>query len=77
MLGKAKDSRHVTVQGEFAESSVTRVSMVYCFLKVDVSGQDGDHEVGEMAETSLTVLVMTETMRRSIWAYACEPKWSV
>ena len=74
--GQAKDSRHVTVQGEFAESSVTRVSMDYCFLTEDVSGKDGDHEVGEKAKTSLTVLVMTETMCRSIWAYACESKGS-
>ena len=72
--GQAKDSRHVTVQGEFAESSVTRASMDYCFLTGDVSGKDGDHEVGERAKTSLTVLVMTETMCRSIWAYACECK---
>ena len=30
----------------------------------------------ERAKTSLTVLVMTETMCRSIWAYACESKGS-
>ena len=72
--GQSKDLPHTTIRGELAESSVVRVSMDYCFLSEEVVAKSTDHSESETAKTVLTVLVLVETLCRSIWAYACESK---
>ena len=72
--GQAKDFRHETVRGDYAESLVPRVCMDYCFLTEGVTKTEDSNANVETAKTSLTVLVMTETECRSIWAYAVEAK---
>ena len=70
MRGQAKDDAHRTVTGVYAGSSVVRVSMDYCFLTEDVKGKETEHKEEVNANVSMTVLVMSETLCRSIWAYA-------
>ena len=72
--GQSKNFPHTTVKGELAETSVTRVSMDYCFLSEEASVTATDHEQTEAARTVMTVLIVVETLCRSIWAYACESK---
>ena len=72
--GQSKDFPHRSVTGELADSSVVRVSMDYCFLSEGASIKKTDHEQTEAARTVMTVLVVVETLCRSIWAYACESK---
>ena len=72
--GQAKDRPHCTIRGVDGESEVPRVSMDYCFLTEDVKGAADEHQTSETAKTSMTVLVMTETLCRSVWAYACQSK---
>ena len=72
--GQYKDERHLQIKGELAESSVVRVSLDYTYLTEDVKGVEADHEKGETAKTSMAVLVMVETLCRSVWGYACETK---
>ena len=75
--GQAKDFPHRTVEGEFAESEVVRVSMDYCFFTEDVNAKEDDEHVESVqAKVSLTVLVMAETLCRSVWAYAVSVKGS-
>ena len=74
MKGQAKDSPHRTVSGSFADSDVVRVSMDYCFLTEDVVSKEGDHENSTKSRVSMTILVMAETLCRSIWAYAVSTK---
>ena len=72
--GQSKDVPHATIKGDLSESSIVRVMMDYCFLTEDAVGQSTDHEETEKAKTSLTVLVLVESLCRSIWAYAVESK---
>ena len=72
--GQAKDAPHRAVKGEYADSSIVRVAMDYCFLSEDVVAESSDHGQAESAKTVLTVLLMVETLCHSIWAYACESK---
>ena len=72
--GQAKDDAHRTVTGVYADSSVVRVSMDYCFLTEDVKGKETEHKEEVKANVSMTVLVMSETLCRSIWAYAVRSK---
>ena len=72
--GQKKDFPHKKVTGELAESSVVRVSMDYCFFTEDVDAKEDDHEETVKAKVSLTVLVMVETLCRSVWAYAVTTK---
>ena len=74
--GQAKDDCHVTIKGPDAESSVTRVCMDYCFLTEQVKARDSEHVEEVKANVSMTILVMVETMCRSIWAYVVEHKGS-
>ncbi|MBN71658.1 MAG: hypothetical protein CME32_20555 [Gimesia sp.] len=67
--GQAKDDPHRSVAVEEAHSSIPRVSMDYCFLTEDKKEDDG-----EVARYTLTVLVMVETLCRSLWAYAVGSK---
>ena len=72
--GQAKDFPHRTVSGSLAESDVVRVSMDYCFLTEDVVSKDVEHETSTKSRVSMTVLVMAETLCRSVWAYAVTTK---
>ncbi len=72
--GQAKDDAHMTIKGDLAESSVVRVVMDYCFLKEGVTEKATAHEDSTTAKTSMTVVVMMETLCHSLWAYAVESK---
>ena len=74
--GQAKDDCHMTITGPDAESSVTRVCIDYCFLTEKVKAQENEHTQEVKANVSMTILVMLETMCRSIWAYVVEHKGS-
>ena len=72
--GQAKDDAHRVMQGDLAESDVVRVSMDYCFLTEGVSSEAIEHVESVSATISMTVLVMVETLCRSVWAYAVGQK---
>ena len=72
--GQYKDTPHRSVQGVYADSTVVRVALDYCYLTEKVHHKETSNESKEVAKTSLTVLVMIETMCRSVWAYACSAK---
>ena len=72
--GQAKDDSHPTVKGEMAESTVVRVMLDYCFFQEGITSKQNDHEESTKARTSMTVLVMLETLCHSIWGYAVESK---
>ena len=72
--GQMKDDPSKTVTGELAESDVIRVKLDYCFLTEDVHTKGDEHQQSTTARTSLIVLVMIETLCRSIWAYAVRRK---
>jgi hypothetical protein len=72
--GQAKDDGHSTVKGELADSSVVRVALDYCFFQEDLTTKDTEHEESTKAKTSMTVLVMLETLCHSVWAYVVESK---
>ena len=74
--GKAKDDCHTTITGTDADSSATRVCIDYRFLTEKVKAQENEHTEEIKANVSMTILVMLETMCRSIWAYAVENKGS-
>ena len=44
--------------------------MDYCFLTEGVSSEATEHVESVKATISMTVLVMVETLCRSVWAYA-------
>jgi hypothetical protein len=60
--GQAKDDGHSTVKGELADSSVVRVILDYCFFQEGVTSKATEHEDATTAKTSLSVLVMLETL---------------
>lgn len=72
--GQAKDDPSKKVAGDLAESDVTRVAMDYCYLTEDVVTRDDEHQTSTTARVSMTVLVMKETLCKSIWAYAVKTK---
>ncbi len=72
--GQAKDDAHPAVAGEMAESAVVRVLMDYCFFQEGLKSKVTEHEESTTAKTSLTVMVMLETLCHSVWAYAVESK---
>ena len=72
--GQSRDEPHRLVKGEFADSSVVRVAMDYCFFTEDVVAEESDHVDKTTARVSMTVLVFVESMCRSIWAYAVQSK---
>ena len=55
---------------------MTGVCIDYCFLTEKVKAQENEHVEEVKANVSMTILVMLETMCRSIWAYAVENKGS-
>ena len=74
--GQAKDDCHRTITGVDADSSVARVCLDYCFLTEKVKAQENEHLEEVKSNVSMTILVMVETMCRSIWAYAVGNKGS-
>ena len=74
--GQAKDDCHMTIKGSDAESSATRVCIDYCFLTEKVKARESEHVEEVKASVSMTILVMVETMCRSIWSYVVEHKES-
>ena len=74
MEGQAKDDGHSTVNGDLADSSVVRIALDYCFCQDDLTTDDTEHEESTQATTSMTVVVMLETLCRGVWAYVVEPK---
>ena len=72
--GQAKDDAHRVMQGDLAESDVVRVSMDYCYLTEGVSSEATEHIESVKSTISMTVLVMVETLCRSVWAYAVNQK---
>ena len=59
--GQSKNYPHLRVTGDYADSTVTRVNMDYCYLKQDVSTTSSAHEESSKARSSMIVLVMQET----------------
>ena len=53
---------------------MVRISLDYTYFTETVKGTEEEHENGETAKTSMTVLVIVETLCRSVWAYVCETK---
>ena len=74
--GRAKDDCLRTFPGEFADSSVVRVSMDYCFFTEDEKHRETDHVDKATAQVSMTVLVLVETICWSMWAYNVQNKGS-
>ena len=72
--GQGSEYRHSTVTGANAEEGVPRVIMDYCFLTEGVKKKSDDHTEEETASTSMTALVMKETLCGSVWAYALKSK---
>ena len=72
--GQAAEYPHRTVVGEAAESDVPRVIMDYCYFKEGVRQTVNEHTESEVAATSLTALVLKETLCDSVWAYALRSK---
>jgi hypothetical protein len=72
--GQAKDDGHSTVKGDLADSSVVRVALDYCFFQEGITAKDTEHEESTRAKTSMTVLVMLETLCHSVWGYVVESK---
>ena len=74
--GQYKDRAHVGVGGQFADSAITRVNMDYCYVKEDIVTKSSEHVESSTARSSMTVLVMQESMCASVWTYAVEVKGS-
>ena len=72
--GQGSEYKHSTVIGPNAGDEVTRVIMDYCFLTEGVKKKSDDHTEEETSTTSLTALVMKETLCGSVWAYALKSK---
>ena len=73
---RAKDRKHVTVKGAFAEELIPRVRMDYAFL-TDADGgtsaePDADEvdDAGAEEELKQTILVCQESECSSVWSYA-------
>ena len=69
--GRAKDKMSLRLTDSYSRSGVPRVQMDYCF---PTERHDDDTEEGESAGESATVLVMQESVCRSVWAYVVERK---
>ena len=72
--GQAKDDDHPAVKVDLAESTIVRVIMDYCFLQEGVTTKKTEAEERTTAKSSMTVMVMLETLCHSIWAYAVQAK---
>ena len=72
--GQASEDKHSTVKGVNAEEEIPRVILDYCFFTEDASRHTTEHESTTEAATSVTALVMKETLCGSVWAYALRSK---
>ena len=72
--GQGKDDPHCVVAAAYADSSVVRVSMDYCFFTEGAKATETDHEDSTKATVSMTVMLMVESLFRSMWAYAVQCK---
>ena len=72
--GRATGHKHSSIVGEAAESSVARVRMDYGYLKEDETVTSGEHDDATAATTSMTMLVMAESLCNSVWAYVVDGK---
>ena len=72
--GQGCEYGHSTVVGLNAGEEVPRVIIDYCFLTEDARRHADEHRESVEAETSLTALVMKETLCGSVWAYALRSK---
>ena len=50
--------------------------MSYCFVTEKAQAKETDHKDSTEAKVSMTVLVMIESLFRSLWAYAVQCKGS-
>ena len=72
--GAGAEYHHSSVRGANAEESVPRVILDYCFFTEEAKRTADEHTEAVEAVTSLTALVMKETMYDSVWAYALKSK---
>ena len=72
--GQGSEYHHSTVTGAAADDEIPRVILDYCFFTEDASRVANDHGESIDADTSLTALVMKETLCGSVWAYALKSK---
>ena len=75
--GRATGQQHKSMVGEYAESQLARVLMDYGFLDEEETVTETEHGKDTESKSSMTVLVMMETMCKSLWAYAIEGKGAV
>ena len=64
--GQARDDAHGTITGELAESTIPRVTMDYAFLAEDHKTRTNEDGVKEKAKVSMTILVVIESLCRSV-----------
>ena len=78
VCGRAQDAPSRKVKGLFAEHVLPRVRMDYCFLTEEVEEVEGEHGEEKVVKSgaTLTVMVMQESLTRSVWAYAVANKGS-
>ena len=78
--GKGKDKHSLKLVGAYADNLVPRVRLDYCFLTENAETATALDPHGQAeappAGPSQTVLVMQESLCRSVWAYAVEHKGS-
>ena len=65
------------MKGEYSESLVARVLMDYGFLHEEETTVEDDHGTEVENRTSMTIMVMLETMCSSTWSYAIEGKGAI
>ena len=75
--GRAVGQQHRSIIGEGAESEIARVLMDYGFLHEEETVTEGEHGKETQAKVSMTVMVMLETLCKSVWAYAVEGKGAI
>ena len=68
--GQGAEYQHRTVTGSNAEDGAPRILLDYCYLTEEATRTTDEHTEAVEAVTSLTTLVMKETMCGSVWAYA-------
>ena len=72
--GRAVGQQHRSMKGEYAESPVARVLMDYGFLHAEQVTVESEHGQEVESKTSMTIMVILETLCSSVWGYAIEGK---
>ena len=75
--GRAVGQQHRSMKGEYAESLVARVLMDYGFLHEEEVTVESEHGQEVESKTTMTIMVMLETLCSSVWGYAIEGKGAV